>query len=166
VVWVVDRGMTSDDNLRQLLRGGGRHIAGEKMRAGKPLVEMALSRPGRYQRVADSLDVKEVVVGEGEARRRYVVVRNLAQVARSGGARPQTQAGRGGALTAAQWWRGTHQGGVRPAYPPEPGRYVKLDRRSRPVIDRAKLKVEARLDGKYLLITSDTTVGESPHRGG
>jgi hypothetical protein len=41
-----------------------------------------LSRPGRYQRVGPNLEVKEVVVGDGAARRRYVVVRNPAQPAR------------------------------------------------------------------------------------
>jgi hypothetical protein len=82
VVWAVDRGMTSEENLRELRRGGAHYIAGERMRAGKKVVEEALARPGRYQKVRDNLEVKEVLVGEGEARRRYVVVRNPAQVAR------------------------------------------------------------------------------------
>jgi hypothetical protein len=36
-----------------------------------------LGRPGRFRPVHASLEVKEVVVGEGERRRRYIVCRNV-----------------------------------------------------------------------------------------
>ena len=35
-----------------------------------------LSRPGRYRSVAQNLQVKEVVVGDGERRRRYALCFN------------------------------------------------------------------------------------------
>ncbi|BDG59508.1 hypothetical protein caldi_05980 [Caldinitratiruptor microaerophilus] len=76
VITVVDRGFVSEENLRELQPAGGHYIAGEKMQSGKASVEAALSRPGRYQRVRENIEVKEVVVGDGEARKRYVVVRN------------------------------------------------------------------------------------------
>jgi len=159
VVWAVDRGMTSDDNLRQLQRGGGHYIAGEKMRSGKPVVEEALSRPGRYQRVADNLEVKEVVVGEGEARRRYVVVRNLAQAARDREERTLKVKRIEETISRLPNGGEEHTKAVCALRAhPSLGRYVKLDARGRPVIDRAKLAAEARLDGKYLVITSDDSL--------
>jgi len=45
VITVLDRGFSSEDNLRYLQRAGGHYIAGEKMRSGKDKVEQALSRP-------------------------------------------------------------------------------------------------------------------------
>ncbi len=36
----------------------------------------ALGRAGRYQWVQGGVEVKEIVVGDGEARQRYVLVRN------------------------------------------------------------------------------------------
>lgn len=39
----------------------------------------AVSRPGRYQTLEDGLEVKEVWVGEGAERRRFVVARNRAE---------------------------------------------------------------------------------------
>jgi len=57
-VWVVDRGFSSDDNLRYLTRGGGHWIAGERMRDGSPDAQAALARPGRYQTVRDNLRAK------------------------------------------------------------------------------------------------------------
>ena len=35
-----------------------------------------VSRPGRYRPVAENLNVKEVVVGDGKRRRRYVACHN------------------------------------------------------------------------------------------
>lgn len=54
---------------------GGHYSAGEKTRSGKD-ADRALARQGRYQKVRDNLELKEIVIGDGEARRRYVVVRN------------------------------------------------------------------------------------------
>ena len=82
VVWAVDRGMVSQANLIELRRGGAHYIAGQKMRSGEVDVEEALARPGRYQTVRDNLHVKQVVVGEGENRKRFVVVMNPAQAER------------------------------------------------------------------------------------
>jgi hypothetical protein len=42
------------------------------MRKVKEIETEVLSRPGRYKPVADNLQVKEVVVGDGERRKRYV----------------------------------------------------------------------------------------------
>lgn len=70
VVWAVDRGFVSEDNLRELQKGGAHYIAGRKLRGGEKDVQEALSRQGRFKRVSDNLEVKEIVVGEGEARPR------------------------------------------------------------------------------------------------
>ncbi|NHM28111.1 hypothetical protein G7K71_14200 [Desulfofundulus sp. TPOSR] len=64
----------SEDNLRTLQIVGGHYIAGEKL--SKVTAEEALSRPGRYRLVKDNLEVKEIVIGYGEARIRYILVRN------------------------------------------------------------------------------------------
>src|SRR4029434_10768235 len=44
--------------------------------------EEVLGRPGRFRPVHASWDVKEVVVGEGERRRRSIVCRNVLEAAR------------------------------------------------------------------------------------
>src|SRR5579875_1359622 len=76
VITVIDRGFTSEENLKTLQRGGGHFIAGVRMRSGQAATEEALSRPGRYRKVRENLEVKEVVVGDGEGRRRYILVKN------------------------------------------------------------------------------------------
>jgi transposase len=75
-VFVGDAGMVSQDNLQKLSESGGKYILCMPMRRGDEVTQEVLQRPGRYQQVADNLRVKEVVVGEGERRRRYVVCHN------------------------------------------------------------------------------------------
>jgi hypothetical protein len=60
IVWVADRGFASAENRRYLQRGGGRYILGEKLRSRSAAADAALSRQGRYRRVAHNLQVKEV----------------------------------------------------------------------------------------------------------
>ena len=66
-VFVGDAGMVSKDNLAQLARGGGRYIVCMPIHPGGEVAEEVVSRPGRYRKVAQNLEVKEVVVGEGRA---------------------------------------------------------------------------------------------------
>ena len=75
-LFVGDAGMVSQANLQTLSKGGGKYLLAMPMRRGDEVTEEVLSRPGRYRTVAENLDVKEVVVGEGERRRRYAVCFN------------------------------------------------------------------------------------------
>ena len=75
-VFVGDAGMYSADNLKALSLGLGRYILAVPMRKVKDVETEVLTRPGRYRQIADNLQVKEVWVGEGERRRRYVLCLN------------------------------------------------------------------------------------------
>ena len=75
-VFVGDAGMVSAENLHTLARGGGRYIVCMPVHPGGEVDTEVVSRRGRYREVAENLQVKEVVVGEGERRRRYVVCFN------------------------------------------------------------------------------------------
>jgi len=79
-IWVVDRGFSSDENLRYLTRAGGHWIAGERMRDGSPDARAALARQGRYRSVRDNLRVKEVDLGPGG--KRFVVCHNPTEAER------------------------------------------------------------------------------------
>ena len=75
-VFVGDAGMVSKANLETLARGGGKYILCMPIHRGGEVANEVVTRPGRYQKVADNLEVKEVTVGDGERRRRYVVYNN------------------------------------------------------------------------------------------
>lgn len=153
VITVVDRGFVSESNLVALQQAGGGYIAGEKMRAGKPAVEEVLSRAGRYQEVKDNLWVKEVIVGSGESRQRYILAYNPKQAAKDAQAREKAIRLIEGELTAAG---DNHSKTVchlvsHPTY----GKYLKTLASGKVALDKQKIKQEERLDGKYLIRTSD-----------
>jgi len=165
VVTVVDRGFSSDENLRYLTRAGGHWIAGERMRDGSPDAQAALSRQGRYQTVRDNLRVKEVRVGEGDAAKRFIVCHNPGEADRDKQTRDETIArlqdelARIAAARAktktAKASAAHHRAECALRDHPTLGRYVRQTKTGRLLIDRSKVKAEERLDGKYLLSTSD-----------
>lgn len=160
VVTVVDRGFVSDGNVKELQKAGGHYIVGERLRSGKAEVEAALERPGRYRRVNENVEVKEIIVGEGEARQRYIMVRNPKGVERDRHQREELLERLGAELKALGELKGPAHSRACCALLAHPtyGRYLKLRRHGRPYIDQRKVGEEAHLDGKYLLHTSDDTL--------
>src|SRR4029078_3124549 len=73
IVWVADRGFSSQENRRYLRRGDHHYIIGEKLRSGSAAAAAALAPQGRYQEVAGNLRVKEVRISEDE---RFVICHN------------------------------------------------------------------------------------------
>jgi hypothetical protein len=164
-VWVFDRGLSSDENLRYLTRGGGHWIAGERMRDGSPDAQAALARPGRFKSVRDNLRVKDVRIGEGDAAKRFVVCLNPAEAARDEAARDEQLARISAELERIETARRTARtqkaraGHTRAECAlrdhPTLSRYLRQTKTGRLQIDRAKVAAEERLDGKYLLSCSD-----------
>jgi hypothetical protein len=76
VIWVLDRGFTSERNRRYLQRGGGHYIVGEKLRSDSKEANAALARQGRYHTVAGNLRVKQVRIDDGANRDRFVICHN------------------------------------------------------------------------------------------
>jgi transposase len=165
VVTVVDRGFSSDENLRYLTRAGGHWIAGERMRDGSPDAKAALSRQGRYQTVRENLRVKEVRVGQGDAAKRFIICHNPAEAERQQAERENTitrlqaELDRIHAQHAKAKNTKAAQAHLRAECAlrdhPTLGRYLRQTKTGRLKVDRAKITAEARLDGKYLLSTSD-----------
>jgi Transposase DDE domain len=165
VVTVVDRGFSSDQNLRYLTRAGGHWIAGERMRDGSPDAQAALARQGRYQTVKDNLRVKEVRVGEGDAAKRFIICHNPAEADRERTQREDTIRRLEAELDRIDTQRSkTNNANAKDAHTkaecalrdhPALGRYLRQTPAGRLRIDRAKIAAEAKLDGKFLLSTSD-----------
>jgi transposase len=192
-VWVVDRGFSSDENLRYLTRAGGHWIAGERMRDGSPDAQAALARQGRYRAVRDNLRVKEVTIDDGAQGKRFVVCHNPAEAERDRAerdaqlARIEAELARIEALRERERrQRKNKTRGARSAASarhakaeralarsqekahvkaecalrdhPTLGRYLRLTPTGRLRIDRHKVAAEERLDGKFLLSTSDPDI--------
>ncbi|MEU7894256.1 IS1634 family transposase [Nonomuraea sp. NPDC049152] len=179
VITVVDRGFSSADNLAYLRRAGGHFIAGMRMRDGNALVEQALSRQGRYQSVRDNLRVKEVKVdGSGDVRfiichnpeqaerdkhqREQAIARIEAELERIAAQRERDRSRAKNGQVSAKAADRAEEAHVRAECAlrdhPTLKRWIRQQKNGRLVIDRAKVKTEANLDGKYLLATSDPDI--------
>ena len=167
-IYVVDSGFSGRDNLRRLRSAGGHYIAGLKLRSGMPETEQALSRQGRYRVVKDNLRVKEVRVGDGEAAVRYVVCHNPAEAERDRARRQQRierieaelarlKSQREQAKMTAEL-EAHSRGECALRDHPTLSRYLRQSPSGRLSLDRAKIAAEQRLDGKYLLTTSDPSL--------
>jgi DDE family transposase len=167
-IYVVDSGFSAQANLRALRSAGGHYIAGMKLRSGMAETEQALSRQGRYRTIKDNLRVKEVRVGDGDAAERFVVCHNPVEAERDQARRAQRLArieqelerlGRQREHAKTKTDRDAHQRGECALRDHKTlSRYLRQTKTGRLIIDRDKIRSEERLDGKYLLTTSDPSL--------
>jgi len=158
VVWVADRGFSSAENRRYLQRAGGNYIIGEKLRSGSPEAAAALSRQGRYQTVAGNLQVKEVVIDDGVMRDRFVICRNPDQATRDQAIRDQLVTQLQDAIDGTDKLSAEDRAAHAARLPAGLRRFLRHTTTGRLRVDRAKVRAEANLDGKFLLRTSDPTL--------
>jgi transposase len=160
VVWVADRGFQSAENRRYLQRAGGHYIIGEKLRGESKEAHAALARQGRYRTVAGNLEVKEVRVDDGTMRERFVICRNPDRAERDQTVRDQLIAQLEDAIKDSDRLPAAERTTL--AARLQAKRALKRFLRQTPGgllrVDRAAVRAEQHLDGKFLLRSSDPTL--------
>ena len=158
-LFVGDAGMYSAQNLVELSRGLGRYVLAVPMRRVQDVEVEVLSRPGRYRQVADNLQVKELWVGDGERRKRYVLCFNPQEAERQRQHRQQVLMEMDAELTALDKREEEHPKAACTLMASKRyGRYLSTDRHGRPKLDAAKVKAAGKFDGKFVVITNDDTL--------
>jgi Transposase DDE domain len=158
-VFVGDAGMYSAENLAALSRGLGRYILAVPMRKVKEVETELLTRPGRYKPVADNLQVKEGVVGDGERRKRYVLCLNPEEAERERAHREQVLQELSVELNLLRERAADHPKAACALLASRRyGRYLTTDYTGRPRLDAAKVKAAEKFDGKFVVITNDDTL--------
>jgi hypothetical protein len=158
-LFVGDAGMYSADNLVQLSRGLGRYILAVPMRRVRDIEDEVLTRPGRYKQVADNLQVKEVWVGDGERRKRYVLCLNPQEAERERAHRAQMLVTLEAELALLEQRQEDHpKAACQLMASRRYGRYLSEDGRGRPQLDTAKVKAAEKFDGKFVVISNDDTL--------
>ena len=155
-VLVGDAGLYAAANLGELARGLGRYILAVPMRRLKGVEAEVLARPGRYREVAGNLRVKEVWVGTGERRRRYVVCFNPEEAERQRRHRDAVLEALAAELRLLAERDDDHpKAACRLLASRRFARYLSTDAAGRPRLDPAKVKAAERLDGKFVVTTND-----------
>lgn len=160
VISVMDRGFASDENARYLQRAGGHYIMGEKLRSSKDSVVEAMARPGRYQKIRPNLEIKEIIVGDGEARNRYVLAYNPLEAKRQKEQRDAIIAEVEARLEALKQMPDKEHTKAMCALRSHKtyGRYIKQLTGGQLRLDKGKIAEDEKYDGKYLIRTSDDTL--------
>jgi hypothetical protein len=159
-VFVGDAGMNSADNRRALALGGGKYILGSRMRAGDEVSTEVLARPGRYKEVRDNLRVKEVVVGDGERRQRYVVCHNPDEEKRQREHRAKLVAELEAELTSMQQPKvgGHSKRACELLSSARYGKYLRQLAGGGLRVDRGAIQQAERYDGKWVITSNDDTL--------
>jgi Transposase DDE domain len=160
VIWVLDRGFTSERNRRYLQRGGGHYIVGEKLRSDSKEAGAALARQGRYHTVEGDLRVKQVRIDDGTNRDRFVICHNPERAERDRVVREQILDRLRQEIHAADGLAPSKRSELYGALSTKPAykRFLRKTKTGKLRIDRAAVAREAKLDGKFLLRTSDESL--------
>lgn len=155
-LFVGDAGMYSAANLKELSRGAGRYILATPIRRIKEIKDEVLSHPGRYADIAPNLRAKEVIIGDGERRRRYILCLNEDEADRQKWHRADVLKTLKAELQAMK--KDHPKAACRLVASKRFGRYLSLDDKGRPYLDKDKIKRAEHLDGKFVLTTNDDTL--------
>jgi hypothetical protein len=155
VIWVADRGFTSEQNRRFLMQGGGGYIIGEKLRSGSPDAKAALSRQGRYKTVRGNLQVKEVRLGDDSDR--FIICYNPDQAERDAAIRARLTAQLEEVIAGSDDLTAAERARLEGSLTDRPGlkRFLRITPGGLLRTDKARITAEENLDGKYLLRCSD-----------
>lgn len=147
-IFVCDRGMVSEANLEAIEKAEYEYLVGVKLRGLTEVRDKVLSSRGRFQKVDDSLEVKDVIL-DG---RRYIICRNPEEVKRDRLIREEIVAQLSEELQSLNMTKKeecsiiTH---------PVKKRLVRRLKSGRIVLDKGRIAQESRYDGKYVLLTTD-----------
>ena len=158
-LFVGDAGMVSAANFKALAAGGGKYLMCMPMRRGDAVTEQVLARAGRYRSVAENLQVKEVVLGDGERRTRYAVCFNPQEALRQKAHREQLVREIEAELNSLRYLpeQGHSKRVCALRASARYGRYLK-DTDAGLVLDREKVQAAERFDGKFVVHGNDDTL--------
>lgn len=159
-IFVGDAGMNSKENRRTLALGNGKYILGSRMRAGDEVTHDVLGRPGRYKEIKDNLRVKEVIVGDGERRQRYIVCHNPTEETRQRAHRGKVVAELEAELASMKDPPacGHSKRACELLASGRYGKYLRQLAAGALRLDRAALQEAERYDGKWVVTSNDDTL--------
>ena len=157
-LFVGDSGMNSEESRKELAKACGTYLLAARAGSVKEIREEVLSRPGRYKVVSENLQAKEVVVGDGVRRRRYIVCYNPKQAERERKHREKAVEQLEEELGRHQGRKATAQWAIELKASGRYGRYLRITKGGNLEVDRTAIGAAARFDGRWVVQTNDDTI--------
>jgi transposase len=157
-LFVADAGINSQDNRDELGRACGKYLLACRMANVSEIKRDVLSKRGRYTVIKDNLQAKEVIIGDGEMRKRYILCFNPKEAERQRIHRAKVieilekELARHPNKTASAQWAIDLLASKRYK------RYLTISKSNNIRIDRAKVRAAKKYDGKWVLETNDDTI--------
>ena len=155
---VADAGMNSQDNRQELAKACGKYLLAVRLGSVTEVKAEVLTRAGRYKKIADNLYAKEVIVGNGERRRRYILCFNPLEAKRQRLHRQQVVQELEQELSKHTHNQATARWALDLQASGRYKRYLTLDGQRGLRLDRQAVQEAKKYDGKWVLITNDDTI--------
>jgi len=157
-LFVADSGANSAANREELAKACGKYLLATRMSSVSEIKEDVLTRPGRYRVITENLHAKEVVVGDGERRCRYILCYNPREAERQRKHREQVVKELEEELKSHPDHKATARWAIELMASGRYKRYLAIDKTERVRVDRAAIREIAKYDGKWVLQTNDDTI--------
>lgn len=157
-LFVADSGMNSSANREELARACGKYLLATRMATVTEIKNEVLSQPGRFTTFSDNLQAKEVVIGDGERRRRYILCFNPKEAERQRMHREELVSMLEEELASHKDRDASAQWAVELLASRRYKRYLKTTEAGKIRLDRAAITEAKRYDGKWVLETNDDTI--------
>jgi transposase len=165
-IFVADSGMNSEDNRTELAKACGKYLLACRMASVAEIKREVLTKRGRYSVFADNLQAKEVIVGDGERRTRYILCYNPKEAERQKKHREAILEILKDELDSHKDLTATAQWAINLLASRRYKRYLSISKRGNIRLDMAKVNEAATYDGKWVIETNDDTISlEDATRG-
>jgi len=157
-LFVADCGMNSEENRKELSRACGKYLLASRMASVSEVKRKVLGKRGRYTVIRDNLHAKEVIVGDGERRRRYILCYNPREAERQLRHREEVVSILERELKRHTDRRATAQWAIELLASLRYKRYLRINEDGEVVLNRKAVADARRYDGKWVIETNDDTI--------
>jgi transposase len=157
-LFVADAGMNSEKNQKELSRACGKYLLASRMASVGEIRDSVLSKRGRYTVFTDNLQAKEVIIGDGECRKRYILCYNPKEAQRQKKHRNMAVEVLEKELARHPNKKATAQWAIELLASKRYKRYLSISKSGQIQIDQGKIRKAEKYDGKWVLETNDDTI--------
>jgi hypothetical protein len=157
-IFVADSAMNSVTNRDTLARACGKYLLASRMASVSEVKNDVLSKRGRYNVIRDNLHAKEVIIGDGERRRRYILCHNPREAERQRKRRAEAVRFLEQELSRHPEPKATAQWAIDLLASKRFKRYLRVTKTGKVRIDHGAIQEASRYDGKWVVETNDDTI--------
>jgi transposase len=157
-IFVADSAMNSKNNREELARACGKYLLATRMASISEVKHEVLGKRGRYHVIRDNLHAKEVIIGDGERRRRYILCYNPKEAERQKRRRAEVVRFLEEELARHPRPKATARWAIDLLASLRFKRYLKVTKGGLIRINRGAIRDAAKYDGRWVIETNDDTI--------